>query len=140
MAGQHLSTRLHTHQAPFLAVVLVVVVLVSAPLLCGWQALAQSLQASQSTAFDRVSASGQSSISGSASTLADSENGGLGSLPLSDVSEGINEDDSAFDPSEVLGIPCFLVLLRGQRLLLADREGSAKPYSFVYCALLERPG
>ena len=139
LAGQRPSTKLHANRAWFLAVV-VVVVFVSAPLLCGWQALAQSLQASQSTALGGVSAGSQSSISGAVSTSAVSENGRLGGLLLSDVSDDVNEDDDAFDPTAGLGMLCFvLLMLSGQRPSLADREGSAKPYS-IYCSVLERPG
>ncbi len=141
LPGLHSSTRLHGgHQAIFLAVVVVIIV-VSTPLICSWQSFLQPPQASQSTAFDRIPASGQSIMPASASPLAASENGGFASLVLSDVSDDTNEDDAFFHPSTVLGILCFLVLLSwDQRLLLADREESAKPYYCLYCSLLERPG
>jgi len=112
-------------QALFLAVV-VVVVFVSIPLFCGWQALDHPLQRS---------------IPGSASILAASGNGMVDALLLSDVSGDANEDDDTFHRSVVLGILCFLVLLlRSQGLLLIDREGPTKPYYCLYCSILERPG
>ncbi len=141
LAERHPSTGFHgSHWTLFLAVVVVVIIFVSAPLFCGLQAFAQPLRATQSTAFDQVPATAQSSILGSVSMSVPSESDGLEGLLLSDVSDDTNEDDGAFDPSEVFGILCFFILmLKGQRPLLADHEQSAKPYS-VYCSILERPG
>ena len=123
----------------FLAVV-VAVIFVSASLFGSWQPFIQPLQASQSKAFDRASASGQSIILPSISPLAASENGGFASLMLSDVSDDANEDDRTFYASMVLGMLCFLVIpLWDARFLLAEREESTKPYYRLYCSVLERP-
>jgi hypothetical protein len=111
--------------AMFLAVV-VAVVFVSVPLICGWRALDQSIQ---------------KTIPGSESMLAASGNGGVDALLLSDVSDDATEDDDTLHQLVVLGILCFLVLLlRIRSLWLTDREGSPGPYYFLYHSILERPG
>jgi hypothetical protein len=141
LPGLHSSTRfVGSHQATFLAVV-VVITFVSIPLICSWQSFVEPLQASQSTAFERASASDQSIIPASASPLAASEKGGFASLVWSDVSEDTSEDERAFHASTVLGMLCFFgFLARNPRRLLADREESAKPYYCLYRSVLERPG
>ena len=142
MAERHPSTGFHgSHWTLSLAVAVVVIIFVSTPLFfCGCQAFAQPLRATQSTAFDQVLATAQSSILGSASMSVSSESGGLEGLLLSDVSDDTNEDDGAFNPSEVFGILCFFILmLKGQKPLLTDHKHSAKQYP-DYCSIPERPG
>jgi hypothetical protein len=141
LAERYPSTKFHHHRTLFLAVV-AVVTFVSVFLFCGWQTFAHPLQASQSTAFGRVSASGQRGIPGSASMLAASENGEFDGQLLSDVSDDTDEDDRAFHPStDLLGMVCFLVfLLLGRKPLLTYREEPAIPFYSLHRSILERPG
>jgi hypothetical protein len=138
LPGLHSSTRfVGSHQAMFLAVV-VVITFVSIPLICSWQSFVPPLQA---TAFERASASAQSIVPASASPLAASEKGGFASLVWSDVSEDTSEDERAFYASMVLGMLCFFgFLARDPTRLVAEGEGSAKPYYCLYRSVLERPG
>ena len=139
LAGQHPSTMFISYRA-FPLVVAVLVVLAGAPLFASWEAPAQPLQVSHSTAFGPVSGSGESSIPSSASMLSAPETYEFDGVLLSNDSDNENQDEDTFDPPEVLGVVSSLILLLlGGKPLLACYEEIEK-LSSICCLALKRPG